>query len=112
MDILVIDPLFVAQDISLVSIEYCKFNQWQNVGIDLNLIRIRGRVCMKLVTCMHTIKHIYTLSHNMMDNGISFMNSTMQRSNIRFSCVPFTIASVVPQYGLSELRRRYNRSLW
>lgn len=63
---------------------------------------------MKLVTCMqasmHTIEHIYTLSHNMMDNGISFMNSTMQRSNIRFSCVPFTIASVVPQYGLSELR--------
>lgn len=57
---------------------------------------------------MHTTDHIYTLSHNMMDNGISFMNSTMQRSNIRFSCVRFMIASVVPQHVLSVLRRRYN----
>jgi len=53
----------------------------------------------------------FTHSQTVMYNGISFMNSTMQRSIIKFTCVPFMIGSVVPQYGLSVLRRRYNRSL-
>lgn len=64
----------------------------QTCSIDLNILWIRRREASRQTPIM-------------MNNGITFMNSTMQRSNIRLTCVPFMIGSIVPQYGFVSFEK-------